>query len=223
MDGPARLCEVILLSFRPALHVSCFLFGGAAVHPVGYRHGVLRLQSATYGFCVSRICRGSIRAAATTEVTNAQALKQTGAELEAVGNGPAGGACFWHPGGGDRFMVVVLLRPGCSGALPMAAGIGYSGECPAVCVFDRRRRRIPPVRALRHSNRPHRQLGLLYAGPNPFLFATEALRVAWVSKGSMAQRGNSELMPYDVAVRTAQDCWDQATGLWIHGILWSEP
>ena len=39
---------------------------------------------------------------------------------------------------------------------------------------------------------------------NPILFASEALRVAWVSRGSMAQRANTEIMPYDVAVRTAQ-------------------
>ncbi len=39
---------------------------------------------------------------------------------------------------------------------------------------------------------------------NPILFASEASRVAWVSRGSMAQRANTEIMPYDVAVRTAQ-------------------
>ena len=39
---------------------------------------------------------------------------------------------------------------------------------------------------------------------NPILFAIEALRVAWVSRGSMAQRANTEIMPYNVAVRTVQ-------------------
>jgi hypothetical protein len=39
---------------------------------------------------------------------------------------------------------------------------------------------------------------------NPILFASEALRVAWVSRGTMERRTGAEAMPYEDTVRTVQ-------------------
>jgi hypothetical protein len=143
--------------------------------------------------------------AATTDTTNAQALKQTGAELEALGKWSGRLMLFlavqalgiglwwwfysavvvpalfrWRPVSGFQAnaLLCVCLIGGGAGFHPLGPyGI-----------------RIAPIGS-----------SVYYTlAQNPILFAGEALRVAWVSRESLAQRANSELLPYDVAVRTAQ-------------------
>ena len=129
---------------------------------------------------------------ASPEATNAQALKQTGAELEAVGKW-AGRLLFFL---GIQAVGIGLWWWAYTAAVvpalsPMAARVGVSGECLALCVFNRWGAGFHPlgpygIRIAHIGSTVYYTLA-----QNPILFASEALRVAWVSRGSMAQRANS--------------------------------
>lgn len=194
-----------VLSFRPALHVSCLLFGVLLFVLLAVDMGYYGFNRQHMDFVFLEYVGDLFAPAATTEETNAQALKQTGAELEAGGK--------WA----GRVVLFLAVQ---------ALGIGLWWWCYSVVVVPALFRWRPvsgfQANALLcvcligggagfHPSGPygiriaHIGSSVYYTlAQNPILFASEALRVAWVSKKSMAKRENSELMPYDVAVRTAQ-------------------
>jgi phosphoglycerol transferase MdoB-like AlkP superfamily enzyme len=194
-----------VLSFRPALHVSCLLFGALLFALLAVDMGYYGFNRQHMDFVFLEYVGDLFSPAATTEVTNAQALKQTGAELEAGGK--------WA----SRVVLFLAVQ---------ALGIGLWWWCYSAVVVPALFRWRPvsgfQANALLcvcligggagfHPLGPygiriaHIGSSVYYTlAQNPILFASEALRVAWVSKKSMAKRENSELMPYDVAVRTAQ-------------------
>ncbi len=143
--------------------------------------------------------------ATTTGSTNAQAMQQTSAELGAAGKWVWRLACFvalqvagigfwwwsfsaavvpaldrWRPGSGfqaNAFLVVALVAGG--------AGFHHSGPYGI---------RIAPIGSMVYYT----------LAQNPVLFASEALRIALVSRGGSVREANAEVMPYDLAVRTTQ-------------------
>lgn len=143
--------------------------------------------------------------ATTTGGTNVQAMEQTSAELGAAGKWVWRLSCFlalqaaciglwwwsfstavvpvldrWRPGSGfqaNAFLVVALIVGG--------AGFHHSGPYGI---------RIAPIGSMVYYT----------LAQNPVLFASEALRIAWVSRGGGERPGSAGAMPYDLAVRTTQ-------------------
>ena len=87
LRGTARL---FALSFRRALHVSCFLFGMLLFVLLSVDMGYYGFNRQHMDFVFLEYVGDLFAPAATPETTNAQALKQTGAELEAVGKWAGG-------------------------------------------------------------------------------------------------------------------------------------
>ncbi len=197
--------RLFALSFQPALHVSCLLLGVLLFLLLTVDMGYYGFNRQHMDFVFLEYVGDLFAPAATIEATNAQALKQTGAELEAGGK--------WA----QRVMLFLVAE---------AVGIGLWWWCFSAAV-------VPVLSRWRPGSGLHATIllclalvaggaGFHHTGPygiriaaigstvyytlaqNPILFASEALRVAWASRGSMAQRANSAIMPYDVAVRTAQ-------------------
>jgi hypothetical protein len=143
--------------------------------------------------------------ATTTGGTNVQAMEQTSAELGAAGKWAWRLTCFlalqaaciglwwwsfstavvpvldrWRPGSGfqaNAFLVVALIVGG--------AGFHHSGPYGI---------RIAPIGSMVYYT----------LAQNPVLFASEALRIAWVSRGGGERPRSAGAMPYDLAVRTTQ-------------------
>ena len=143
--------------------------------------------------------------ATTTGGTNVQAMEQTSAELGAAGKWVWRLSCFlalqaaciglwwwgfstavvpvldrWRPGSGfqaNAFLVVALIVGG--------AGFHHSGPYGI---------RIAPIGSMVYYT----------LAQNPVLFASEALRIAWVSRGGGERPRSAGAMPYDLAVRTTQ-------------------
>ena len=143
--------------------------------------------------------------ATTTGGTNVQAMQQTSAELGAAGKWAWRLTCFlalqaagiglwwwtfstavvpalrrWRPGSGfqaNAFLVVALIAGG--------AGFHHSGPYGI---------RIAPIGSMVYYT----------LAQNPVLFASEALRIALVSRGGGERPGSAGAMPYDLAVRTMQ-------------------
>ncbi len=143
--------------------------------------------------------------ATTTGGTNVQAMQQTSAELGAAGKWAWRLTCFlalqaagiglwwwtfstavvpalsrWRPGSGfqaNAFLVVALVAGG--------AGFHHSGPYGI---------RIAPIGSMVYYT----------LAQNPVLFASEALRIALVSRGGGERPGSAGAMPYDLAVRTTQ-------------------
>ncbi|MBS0171408.1 MAG: LTA synthase family protein [Nitrospira sp.] len=146
-----------------------------------------------------------------TGSTNEQAMQQTSAELGAAGKWAWRLACFialqvagmaiwwwsfstavvpaldrWRPGSGfqaNAFLAVVLVAGG--------AGFHHSGPYGI---------RIAPIGSMVYYT----------LAQNPVLFASEALRIALVSREGGARQANADAMPYDLAVRTTQRLLGQA-------------
>lgn len=193
------------LSFRPALHVSCFLFGVLLFILLSIDMGYYGFNRQHMDFVFLEYVGDLFAPAATADVTNAQALKQTGAELEAGGK--------WA----ERVALFLCIQ---------VVAIGFWWWCYSALVVPVlfRWRPVSGIQANAilcacligggagfHPSGPygiriaHIGSSVYYTlAQNPLLFASEALRVAWVSRGSMAQRTNSQVMPYEEAVRTAQ-------------------
>ena len=205
LTGLRRSAGSFILSFRPALHVGCLLFGLLLFVLLSIDMGYYAFNRQHMDFVFLEYIGDLFAPAATTDTTNAQALKQTGAELEAVGKwawrvvlflaieAAAIGLWWW---GYSALIVPALFRwRSVSGfqanALLCVCLIGGGAGFHPLGPYGIR---IAPIGS-----------SVYYTlAQNPVLFASEALRVAWVSRGSMAQRESSELLPYDVAVRTAQ-------------------
>jgi hypothetical protein len=203
LRGPAGW---FALSFRPALHVSCLLFALLLFILLSVDMGYYGFNPQHMDFVFLEYVGDLFAPATETAATNTQALKQTGAELEAVGK--------WA----GRFVLFLGIQ---------SVGIGLWWWCYSALVVPALFRWQPisgfQANALLCACLIGGGAGFHPLGPygiriapigssvyytlaqNPILFAGEALRVAWVSRGSMAQRANSELMPSDVAIRTAQD------------------
>lgn len=143
--------------------------------------------------------------ATTTGGTNMQAMQQTSAELGAAGKWAWRLTCFlalqaagigfwwwsfssavvpaldrWRPGSGfqaNAFLIVALVAGG--------AGFHHSGPYGI---------RIAPIGSMVYYT----------LAQNPVLFASEALRIALVSRGGLERPGSAEAMPYDLALRTTQ-------------------
>ncbi len=198
---PARFS----LSFRRAFHVGCFLFAILLFMLLSVDMGYYGFNRQHMDFVFLEYIGDLFAPAATTDATNVQALQQTGAELEAVGKWAGRVLLFlsiqvvgiglwwwgysavvvpalfrWQPLSG--FQANALL---CVGLVGGGAGFHPSGPYG--------------IRIAHIGSSVYYTLA-----QNPVLFASEALRVAWVSRGSMAQRANGARMPYDEAVRTAQ-------------------
>lgn len=203
--GLRHSARLFLISFRPALQVSCLLFGLLLFVLLSVDMGYYGFNRQHMDFVFLEYIGDLFAPTVTTDQTNAQALKQTGAELEALGK--------WA----GRLALFLAIQ---------ALGIGLWWWCYSVVVVPTLFRWRPvsgfQANALLcvcligggagfHPLGPygiriaHIGSSVYYTlAQNPILFAGEALRVAWVSRESLAQRANSELLPYDVAVRTAQ-------------------
>lgn len=194
-----------VLSFRPALHVSCLLFGLLLFVLLSVDMGYYGFNRQHMDFVFLEYVGDLFAPAATTDQTNTQALKQTGAELEAVGKWAGrlvlflaiqavGIGLWWW--GYSAVVVPALSR--------WRLGSGFQANALlCLCLIGGGAGFHPlgpyGIRIAHIGSTVYYTLA-----QNPILFASEALRVAWVSRGSMAQRANNELMPYDVAVRTVQ-------------------
>jgi phosphoglycerol transferase MdoB-like AlkP superfamily enzyme len=193
------------LSFRPALHVGCLLAGLLLFVLLCVDMGYYGFNRQHMDFVFLEYIGDLLAPAATTEGTNVQAMQQTGAELEDTGKWARRLALFlaiqaagillwwwsfsaavvpaldrWRPGSGfqaNALLVVALVAGG--------AGFHHSGPYGI---------RIAPIGSMVYYT----------LAQNPILFAAEALRIAVVSRGTMEQRANTEAMPYEVAVKTAQ-------------------
>ena len=205
LTGQRPFIRSFFVSLRPALQVSSLLFGLLLFVLLSIDMGYYGFNRQHMDFVFLEYVGDLFAPAATTDQTNAQALKQTGAELEAGGKWAARLALFlgieaaaiglwcwaysalvvsalfrWRPISGFQAnaLLCVCLIGGGAGFHPLGPyGIRIASIGSSVYYT---------------------------LAQNPVLFASEALRVAWVSRGSMAQRESSGLLPYDVAVRTAQ-------------------
>ncbi len=203
--GLRHSSRLFALSFRPALHVGCLLAGVLLFVLLCVDMGYYGFNRQHMDFVFLEYIGDLLAPAATTEGTNVQAMQQTGAELEATGKWARRLAIFlaiqaagillwwwsfsaavvpaldrWRPGSGfqaNALLVVALVAGG--------AGFHHSGPYGI---------RIAPIGSMVYYT----------LAQNPILFAAEALRIAVVSRGTMEQRANTEAMPYEVAVRTAQ-------------------
>ena len=203
--GLRNPAQAFLLPFRPALNAGCLLFAVLLFVLLSIDMGYYGFNRQHMDFVFLEYVGDLFAPAAMTDTTNAQAMKQTGAELGAGGK--------WA----GRMVLFLAVQ---------ALGIGLWWWCYSAVVVPTLLR-WRPVSGLQanallclcliagaagfHPQGPygiriaHIGSSVYYTlAQNPILFAAEALRVAWISKGSMAQRVNSELIPYDVAVRTAQ-------------------
>ncbi|MBI4003322.1 MAG: LTA synthase family protein [Nitrospira defluvii] len=195
----------IALSFKRAFHVSGWCLGLVLFLLLAVDMGYYGFNRQHMDFVFLEYVGDLFAPAATQETTNAQALKQTGAELEAVGKWAGRVALFlsmqaagiglwwwcysaavvpalsrWRLGSGFQANALLCL-------CLVGGGAGFHPLGPY------------GIRVAHISSTVYYTLA-----QNPILFAGEALRIAWVSRGSMAQRANTAIMPYDVAVRTAQ-------------------
>ena len=193
------------LSFRPAFHVGCLLAGLLLFVLLCVDMGYYGFNHQHMDFVFLEYIGDLLAPAATTEGTNVQAMQQTSAELEAAGKWAWRLTVFlaiqaagiglwwwsfsravvpaldrWRPGSGfqaNALLVVALVAGG--------AGFHHSGPYGI---------RIAPIGSMVYYT----------LAQNPVLFAAEALRIAVVSRNPIERRANTEAMPYDLAVRTAQ-------------------
>lgn len=193
------------LSFKRALHVSGFFCGLLLLVLLCVDMGYYGFNRQHMDFVFLEYLGDLLAPAATTSETNAQAVKQTGAELEAGGKWAERVALFlsiqavaiglwwwsfsaavvpalsrWRPGSG--FQANALL---CLALVAGGAGFHHTGPYG--------------IRVVHIGSTVYYTLA-----QNPILFAIEALRVAWVSRGSMERWASSDAMPYEVAVQTVQ-------------------
>jgi phosphoglycerol transferase MdoB-like AlkP superfamily enzyme len=203
--GARRSASLLAGSFRPALHTGCALIGLLLFVLLSVDMGYYGFNRQHMDFVFLEYIGDLLAPAAAPDGTNVQAMQQTSAELEAGGKWAGRLAIFlsiqaagmglwwwgfsaavvpalnrWRPGSGfqaNALLVVALVAGG--------AGFHHTGPYGI---------RIAPIGSMVYYT----------LAQNPILFASEALRVAWVSRGSMERRANSEAMPYDVAVQTAQ-------------------
>lgn len=205
LTGQRPFARSFIVSFRPALHVSCLLFGLLLFVLLSIDMGYYAFNRQHMDFVFLEYVGDLFAPAATTDQTNAQALKQTGAELEATGKWAARVALFltieavavglWCWG------YSVLIVPALFRWRPVSGFQANALLCVCLIGGGAGFHPLGPygIRIASIGSSVYYTLA-----QNPVLFASEALRVAWVSRGSMAQRESSELLPYDVAVRTAQ-------------------
>ncbi len=205
LSGLRQSPRHVFLSFRPAVHVGCVLTGLLLFVLLCVDMGYYGFNHQHMDFVFLEYLGDLLAPAATTEGTNVQAMQQTSAELEAVGKWAwrltvfvaiqAAGIALWYwsfsravvpaldrwrPGSGfqaNALLVVALVAGG--------AGFHHSGPYGI---------RIAPIGTMVYYT----------LAQNPVLFAAEALRIAVVSRNPIERRANTEAMPYDVAVRTAQ-------------------
>ncbi len=192
-------------SFLRALHVSCLLFGLLLFVLLCVDMGYYGFNRQHMDFVFLEYIGDLFAPVANQEATNAQALKQTGAELEAVGKWAGRLLLFL----GFQAVGIGLWWWAYTAAVVPALfrwrlGSGFQANALlCVCLIGGGAGFHPlgpyGIRVAHIGSTAYYTLA-----QNPILFASEALRVAWVSRGSMAQRANTESMPYDVAVRTAQ-------------------
>lgn len=193
------------LSFKRALHVGCSLSGLVLFLLLCVDMGYYGFNRQHMDFVFLEYLGDLVSPAATPEETNVQAVKQTGAELEAGGKWAKRVALFlavqavgiglwwwgfsvavvpalsrWRPGSGFQANALLCL-------CLVGGGAGFHPSGPY------------GIRIAHIGSTVYYTLA-----QNPILFAGEALRVAWVSRGSMERRASAEAMPYEAAVRTTQ-------------------
>jgi len=194
-----------LLSFKGALHVSCAAWGLLLFLLLAVDMGYYGFNRQHMDFVFLEYVGDLVSPAATPEETNVQAVQQTGAELE------SGGKWAWR--------VVLFLA-----VQAVGIGVWWWGFSAAVVPALSRWRLGSGFQANAllclclvgggagfHPSGPY-GIRIAHIGStvyytlaqNPILFAGEALRVAWVSRGSMERRASAGAMPYEEAVRTVQ-------------------
>ncbi|WHZ25177.1 MAG: Sulfatase [Nitrospira sp.] len=200
-----RAVRPFALSFTRALHVGCSLSGLVLFLLLCVDMGYYGFNRQHMDFVFLEYLGDLVSPAATPEETNVQAVKQTGAELEAGGKWATRVALFlavqaigiglwwwtfsaavvpalsrWRLGSGFQANALLCL-------CLVGGGAGFHPSGPY------------GIRIAHIGSTVYYTLA-----QNPILFASEALRVAWVSRGSMERRAGAEAMPYEEAVRTAQ-------------------
>ena len=200
-----RSPETCARAFQSAFHVSAIPVGVLLFALLCVDMGYYGFNRQHMDFVFLEYIGDLFAPATTTGTTNAQAMQQTSAELGAAGKWvwrlagfvalQVAGIGFWwwsfsaavvpaldrwRPGSGfqaNAFLVVALVAGG--------AGFHHSGPYGI---------RIAPIGSMVYYT----------LAQNPVLFASEALRIALVSRGGSAREANAEVMPYDLAVRTTQ-------------------
>lgn len=204
--GLRQSSQLLTRSFRRGFHVGCMLAGFLLFVLLCVDMGYYGFNRQHMDFVFLEYVGDLLAPAASRDGTNVQAMQQTGAELEASGKWVWRLAMFlgiqavgmglwwwsffaavvptldrWRPGSGFQANALLLV------AL-VAGGAGFHHTGPYGI-------RIAPIGSMVYYT----------LAQNPVLFAAEALRVAVVSRGTMERRANAEAMPYEVAVRTAQE------------------
>ena len=204
-DDLRRSSTLCARAFHPAFQVSAALVGLLLFSLLSVDMGYYGFNRQHMDFVFLEYIGDLFAPATTTGGTNVQAMRQTSAELGAVGKWAwrlagflavqAGGIALWcwsfsaavapaldrwRPGSGfqaNAFLVVALVVGG--------AGFHHSGPYGI---------RIAPIGSMVYYT----------LAQNPVLFASEALRIALVSRGGTDGQANAEAMPYDQALRTTQ-------------------
>ncbi len=200
-----RSSQACARAFLPAFRVSAVLVGLLLFALLAVDMGYYGFNHQHMDFVFLEYIGDLFTPATTTGGTNVQAMQQTSAELGAAGKWAwrltgflalqaAGIGIWWwsfsaavvpaldrwRPGSGfqaNAFLVVALVAGG--------AGFHHSGPYGI---------RIAPIGSMVYYT----------LAQNPVLFASEALRIALVSRGGSERQTNAGSMPYDLAVRTTQ-------------------
>jgi len=204
-DDLRRSSTLCARAFHPAFHVSALLVGLLLFTLLCVDMGYYGFNRQHMDFVFLEYLGDLFAPATTMDGTNVQAMQQTSAELGEVGKWAWRLSCFlalqvagiglwwwsfsvavvpaldrWRPGSGfqaNAFLVVALIAGG--------AGFHHSGPYGI---------RIAPIGSMVYYT----------LAQNPVLFASEALRIALVSRGGIERQGSAGAMPYDLAVRTTQ-------------------
>lgn len=197
--------QLVARSFHPAFHVGCGLSGVLLFVLLSVDMGYYAFNHQHMDFVFLEYVGDLLAPATSTGGTNVQAMRQTGAELEATGKWVSRLTLFvavqaaaiglwwwtfsgavvpalgrWRPGSGfqaNALLVVALVAGG--------AGFHHSGPYGI---------RIVPIASMVYYT----------LAQNPVLFAAEALRMALVSRNPIEPRADTDALPYDEALRTTQ-------------------
>jgi len=203
--GLRQTPQLAARSFHPAFHLGCGLSGGLLFVLLCVDMGYYAFNHQHMDFVFLEYVGDLLAPATSTGGTNVQAMRQTGAELEATGKWVSRLALFvavqaaaiglwwwtfsgavvpaldrWRPGSGFQANTLLVL------AL-VAGGAGFHHSGPYGI-------RITPIGSMVYYT----------LAQNPVLFAAEALRMALVSRNPIERRADTDALPYDEALRTTQ-------------------